>query len=251
MTSFLNHTQPLLTVMLQCLDPETAIKRIKIGLEQGADAFGLQTESLLPEFNTKESITKILDAMEGKPCYVTNYRGKTNSGKSDEELAEGLVRLAEYGATLCDVMGDMFCRHPEELTDNPEAIEKQIRLIERIHKSGAEVLMSSHLHKYAPEERVLEIAKEQERRGVDIVKIVTKADNMDQQFDNLRITNRLKETIETPFLFLSGGKCSLHRRLSIRLGCTMALCVVEHDERSTKSQPYLNIMKMIRDQIDF
>ena len=181
---------------------------------------------------------------------MTYYRGKHNSGKTDEELAEGVVTLAESGAVLCDVMGDMFCKHPEELTDNEEAIRKQMALIDKLHGMGAQVLMSSHLYKYAPAQRVLEIAFEQKRRGADIIKIVTKADNMEQQIENLRITNLLKQELGAPFLFLSGGKCEIHRRLGLNLGCCMALCVYEHDVLSTVGQPLLSTMKKLRDDID-
>ena len=182
---------------------------------------------------------------------MTYYRGKHNSVKTDEELAEGLVTLAESGATLCDVMGDIFCKHYEELTDNAEAIQKQMKLIDIIHQKGAEVLMSSHLYKFASAERVLEIAFEQKRRGADIVKIVTSADNMEEQVENLRITQLLKKELDVPFLFLSGGECTLHRRLGMKLGCCMALCVYEHDALSTPAQPLLSTMKTIRDSIDF
>lgn len=174
-----------------------------------------------------------------------------NSGKTDKELAEGLITLAENGAILIDVMGDMFCKHPEELTDNEDAIKKQIELIEKIHSVGAEVLMSSHLYKYAPAERVLEIALEQKRRGADIIKIVTAANNMEQQIENLRITDLLKRELGAPFLFLSSGECSLHRRLGMKLGFCMNLCVYEHDALSTALQPLLSTMKIVRDTIDF
>jgi hypothetical protein len=33
---------------------------------------------------------------------------------------------------------------------------------------------------------------------------------MEQQIENLRITDLLKRELEVPFLFLSGGECSLH-----------------------------------------
>ena len=74
---------------------------------------------------------------------------------------------------------------------------------------------------------------------------------MEQQIENLRITNLLKQELGAPFLFLSGGVSSLHRRLGIKLGCSMALCVYEHDALSTASQPLLSIMKIVRDSIDF
>ena len=48
-------------------------------------------------------------------------------------------------------------------------------------------------------------------------------------------------------MLLSGGKCSLHRKLGTKPGCCMALCVYEHDALSTGSQPLLSTMKSIRD----
>lgn len=249
--SFLNHSNPLLTVMLQCETPEVVISRIRNANCLGAEAYGLQVESLKPEYHNLATYKRIFEEMKNRPCYVTNYRMANNSGKTDEDLAEGLLELADCGATLVDVMGDMFCKHPEELTDNAEAIQKQMKLIDTIHQKGAEVLMSSHLYKYAPAERVLEIALEQKRRGADIIKIVTAANNMEQQIENLRITDLLKRELGAPFLFLSGGECTLHRRLGMKLGCCMVLCVYEHDSLSTPAQPLLSTMKLVRDSIDF
>ena len=60
-----------------------------------------------------------------------------------------------------------------------------------------------------------------------------------------------KYLILCPFLFLSGGECSIHRRLGIKLGCCMSLCVYEHDAISTPAQPLLSTMKTVRDTIDF
>ena len=249
--TFLNYEIPLLTVMLQCETPETAIGRIRNANCLGADAFGLQVESLKPEFQNPDVYKRIFTEMKGRPSYVTNYRTANNIGKNDDELAEGLLTLAQSGATLCDIMGDMFCKHPEELTDNKEAIKKQIELIDKIHGLGAEVLMSSHLYKFAPAERVLEIAFEQKRRGADIIKIVTKAENMEQQIENLRIIDLLKRELGVPFLYLAGGECDIHRRLGGHLGNCMTLCVYEHDYLSTASQPLLSNMKIIRDNLDF
>ena len=250
MATFLQN-QPLLTVMLQCENPETAIGRIRNANCLGAEAYGLQAESLLREYQTPAVYEKIFKEMGGRPVYVTNYRSAQNKGKTDEELAEGLLALARSGATLCDVMGDYFCPHPEELTDDPVAIEKQMLLIEQLHREGAEVLMSSHVLKFTPAERVLEIAREQVRRGADIVKIVTGAETMEQQIENLRITDLLKRELGSPFLFLSGGMSAIHRRLGMKLGCCMGLCVYEHDHLSTKAQPLLSTIKTVRDSIDF
>jgi 3-dehydroquinate dehydratase len=248
---FLDRSHPLLTVMLQCETPAVAIGRIRNANMLGADAYGLQVESLKPEYKNPETYKRIFAEGKGRPFYVTNYRNGSNTGKTDEELAEGLITLAESGAALCDMMGDLFCMAPEQMTRDEAAIKKQMELIDQLHEKGAAVLMSAHVMKFSSAERVLEIALEQKRRGADIIKIVTKADSMEQQLENLRITDLLKRELGAPFLFLSGGECTLHRRLGIKLGCCMALCVYEHDARSTATQPLLSTMKKLRDEIDF
>ncbi len=251
MATFLNRDKALLTVMLQCPDPETAIGRIRNAIPRGAEGFGLQVESLKNEFQTEEVFKKIIKEAASLPVYVTNYRMANNSGKSDEELSEGLLSLAESGATLVDVMGDLFSKHPEELTDNKDAIDKQIRLIEKIKSKGAEVLISSHLYKFAPAERVLEIALEQKRRGADIAKIVTSATCIEEEIENLRTTSLLSKELGIPFLFLSGGVCSAHRRIGHKYGNSLILCVYEHDALSTPMQPLLSVAKAVRDDMGF
>ena len=74
-----------------------------------------------------------------------------------------------------------------------EAIAKQIELIDRIHKKGGQVIMSSHVNKFMTEERVLRIAREHKRRGADISKIVSHGSSMEEQMENLRITAVLNE----------------------------------------------------------
>lgn len=249
--TFANANHPLLTVMLQCETPEVAISRIRNAQCLGAEAFGIQIDSMKSEYHHPDVYKRIFSEMKDKPSYVTNYRGRFNQGRTDDELAEGLITLAESGAVLCDVMGDLFCKHPEELTDNCEAADRQMKLIDTLHSKGAEVIMSSHVGKFTPAERVLEMAFEQKRRGADIIKIVTGASSMEAQIENLRITDLLKQELGAPFLFLSCGVCSIHRRLGTKLGCCMALCVYEHDHLSAVAQPLLSTMKLVRDMIDF
>jgi len=147
-------------------------------------------------------------------------------------------------------MGDYYDIQPDELAVDEEAIKKQMELIDKLHKKGAEVLMSSHVRKFIPAERVLEIAFEHQRRGADICKIVVGAENMEQQIENIRIANLLKEKLDIPFLFLSVGKYSgILRRIGGELGCCMYLCVYEQDELSIKNQPLVKNIKAIRDNM--
>lgn len=252
-SSFLNHERPLLVSMIQARTPERVEELMERSLEEGAEAFGIQFCKLEGEYRNRETYKAILEKAGDVPVYATNYRlkrGCADETKSDDALGEELLEIARCGATLCDVMGDYFDPCAGELTEDPSAVKKQMELIERLHGEGAEVLMSSHVLKFIPAEEVLKIAMEHQRRGADICKIVTGASTMAEQIENLRIINMLKENLDIPFLFLSGGECHITRRIGGIIGSCMSLCVAEHDELSTKSQPLLREMKLIREYMD-
>lgn len=246
--SFLKHNKALLTTMVQADNPARIKELIDKSLPEGAEAFGMQFCRMKSEYRNKDTYKELFSYTK-EPVYVTNYRGAKNDGKEDEELAKELIELAECGATLLDVMGDYFDKQPGELTVDETAVKKQIKLIDELHKTGAEVLMSSHILKFTPAERVLEVALEHQRRGADICKIVTGAETMEEQIENLRIINMLKENLKIPFLFLAGGECHILRRIGGELGCCMYLCVHEYDELATPVQPLLKNVKAIRDNM--
>ena len=246
--TFLKYEKPLLTCMVQADNPDRIEELITASLPEGAEAFGMQFCKMKKEYRSKETYKKLF-GLSPLPVYVTNYRKSQNDGKSDRELADELIELAECGATLCDVMGDYFAPCEGELTTDEDAVKKQMELIDTLHQKGAEVLMSSHVLKFTPAERVLEIALEHQRRGADICKIVTGANNAEQEIENLRIINLLKANLNIPFLFLAGGTCRITRRLGGYLGCCMYLCVHEYDNLSTNSQPLLKDAKLLRDTL--
>lgn len=245
--TFLKYEKALLTVMVQADNPDRVEELMNASLPEGAEAFGMQFCRMKAEYRTRETYERLFRYASPLPVYVTNYRVAENKDKSDDELAEELLELADCGATLCDVMGDYFDPCVGELTMNDEAIEKQMKLIEALHGKGAEVLMSSHIKKFTPAERVLEVAREHERRGADICKIVTGASTMAEQIENLRIIDLLKQNLSIPFLFLAGGESRILRRIGGEIGSCMYLCVHEHDQLATKVQPLTKDVKAIRD----
>ena len=246
--TFLNSDKAILTTMVQADNPTRIIDLMDKADTNGAEAFGIQFEKMKSEFRTPEIYRQLFNH-SNKPIYVTNYRYGHNEGKSDEVLAKELLELADCGATLCDVMGDYFDTQPDEFTQDEKAINKQKELINCLHNKGVEVLMSSHIFEFTNAERVLEIAMEHQRRGADICKIVTGADTMQQQFENLKIIDLLKRELEIPFLFLSVGECRILRRISGEIGCCMYLCVQEYDDLATPQQPLLENVKAIRDNM--
>lgn len=239
---FLKEGRPTLTTMVQATVPERTIDLIKRGLAIGTDAFGIQLERLEKPYRNEENFRRIFDAAEGKPLYITDYQLDRPNRKAerDDELAEELLTALKAGGTLIDVRGDFFDPCGDELTRNPSAIARQKEYIRTIHEKGGLVLMSSHVLQYRKAEDVLEIALAQKERGTDIAKIVTSANSDSELTEALRATVLLREKLGIPFLFLCNGThCALHRRLGPPLGCSMFLCVVEHDALSTPAQPTL------------
>ena len=247
--SFFNSDKATLTVMVQANNPDRIKKLMDKSIPEGAEAFGIQFEQLESRYKTNKIYKELFAYAKDKPLYVTNYRLARNEGKTDEQLAEELLELADNGADLCDMMGDYFDKQPGEMTYDETAVKKQKALIEDLHKKGAKVLMSSHILKFTPADKVLKIALEHQSRGADISKIVVGAENREEELENLKIINMLKEKLDIQFLFLSSGECRILRRIGGELGCCMYLCVYEYDSFATPVQPLLCDIKTIRNII--
>ena len=249
--TFLHQNKPLITAMVQAKDPETMSKLIRTASFDGCDAFGFQMERLDAEYHTDEVVRNLFMQMGNRPIYATNYRIFANEGKSEEELAQGYLRLLELGATLIDVIGDLYAPAQYEITRDPVAIEKQKKLIEQIHANGGEVLMSSHTHTFMSTEVVLDIAREHQARGADISKIVTASNSVEEEMENLRTITVLQKELDIPFLFLAGGThCKRIRALGPMFGCCMWLTVPLYDECATNLQPLCRSIRAIKNNFD-
>ncbi len=240
MKSFLHAKRPILTAMIPTpyTIPE-AYASIAYGLENGADAFGLQLEALARESRTAEALGGLIRAMGDKPAYVTNYK-RNHPERDENELISELLEVLDLGATLIDLPGDTYCTTDGELTRDTAAVAKQKELIREIHDRGGEVLLSSHVLRYKTPEEVLEIAERQIERGADVAKIVTSADSDEQLFENLRANYLLKSRLGAPFLFLcNGSHAYLHRCFGPSLGSSLFLCVSAPLVRPGVKQPSL------------
>ena len=252
MSKFLVEGRPTFTTMIQGKTPNRVIELMKKADDMGADSFGIQIEIFDENYKNIDDYKRIIESAKGKGVYVTHYPhfGSGDVKFKDVYAKNELVKLAKAGASLIDIPGDLYRHEPGELTKSPKAIQKQKDLIDKIHSLGAEVLMSSHVLEFRSGDEVLEIAKEHKARGADISKIVTWANSIEEEIENLKTTVRLKKELGLPFLFLSGGVCHFHRTIGPMMGCDMWLCVAEHDELSTPYQPKLDKMKLIYDNFN-
>ena len=251
--SFLNHDKALLCAMVQCTTVEECICKIQASLAEGADAFGIQLCKIKRELRTKENLTKIFDACKGKPIYVTSYRHTSNEGYTDEECAEVLLLALECGATILDIMGDMFDRGAKyELTENPEAVAKQKALIEKIHAMGGEVLMSSHTGNNLTVEETLHIARAHADRGADVIKIVNKSEKIEDLPKSFETIIELNKATDKNFLYLESGPTQkLVRNLGPQLGVCMYLTCQHYGPIDTYAQPKLSRLKKVIAGLDY
>ena len=251
--SFLNASRPFVVGMTLKATPSESIYNIKNSISAGADAIAVQLCKMKREHRTEEALRRVFASAAGRPIYLTNYRWSENEGRTEEEITEELVQVMQYGATLADVPGDTFCEDKEyQMTTDPEAIRKQMALIDRLHALGKEVIMSSHVFRFLPAEKVLEIAKEQVRRGADIVKIVAGANSEEEEMENLRITSLLKKELSCPFIFLAAGThAKILRMIGPMLGCFAHFAVYEYDSNAVLTQPTIAAARAVLDHFDY
>ena len=236
-SKFLVENRPTITAMLKSSSTKELLVEIDKILNQGTDAFGFQIETLRPEERCEKNYRQIFDAMKGKPCYVTNYYRGNPMPITDDEAMEELCLTIQCGGVLVDMPADTYDRVPGEFTENSEAVEKQIRMIERMHALGGEVLMSSHMLRYADCDEVMKIAKAHRDRGADIAKVVTATDSNAELLKNFHTTITLKEKLGIPSLFLCiGTQCGKHRMFGPVIGSDMFL-VVENSIEGICPQP--------------
>ena len=73
MKSFLGKDKATITVMVQAKTPDRIKELMDKSVPEGAEAFGMQFEQLLPEYRNADTY-KELFSYSDKPTYVTNYR---------------------------------------------------------------------------------------------------------------------------------------------------------------------------------
>ena len=165
----------------------------------GAEAFGIQLENLERKYRNVETLKSIFYHCGDKPIYITSYRNSESTGYTDEECEQYLLMGLEAGATLCDVMGDMYKQEKYGITYDEEAVKRQRELIDKIHSRGGEVLMSVHFYEFFDEDETMKVAHAIEDRGADIVKIVNGSYTEDQMYANINIIHRMKKRTESKF----------------------------------------------------
>lgn len=241
---------PLIVASLSDPTPNQTICTMRNAVFDGAEAFMLHLEKMRQEYLREDELRRIFDYAGDKPLFTMNYRA--SGGKPDELLIEEQLMAVRAGASMIDMMGDMFAPSPRELTRDAAAIDRQKQIIDQVHEMGGEVLMSSHVWEYMTPEETLAHAKALEARGADFVKIAMCVHNEAEMIEALRATVRVKNELKVPFLHICMGQWGkLLRAVSPMFGSCFALCVQSYTEAGHKEKPLLRAEKVVLDNVDW
>ena len=250
--SFLRLHAPYLAAIVAEATPELTIASILNGEHDGAEAFAVDLSLWVHGALTREALSRVFHCT-GRPMMPLCYRARNLSTEAmDDDARAKLMLLAiDAGAAACDVMGDMYAPAPRERTRDKGAIEKQKRLIERMHAMGPEVLMSPHAtNEFIPADDVLEHLLDFKSRGADIAKIVVRADDEDELLEAFRTTVLLKRELKAPFVHLCSGKYGrLQRYVAPMLGAELTFGVRGYSEHGV--QPVVHTARCVLNELNW
>ncbi|MBN2522153.1 MAG: type I 3-dehydroquinate dehydratase [Bacteroidales bacterium] len=249
--SFLNKTYPVITALLANETPQELITAAKNSESDGAEGIAISLANLKPEFRNSGSLKSIMHSVN-LPFMFYYYRADKWGKSGDDERQKLLLTAADMGASMIDVMGDLYDPSPMEITYDQSAIDKQKQLIDEIHGRGADVVMSSHLTCSLTTEQVVEHLRAFEDRGPDVVKIVTMLNTEEELAEAFSTTMTLKRELKKPYIHLCNGKFSRpHRFICPTLGLSILFAVPHDPERKGMNIPTIKEIKVVLDNIQW
>jgi 3-dehydroquinate dehydratase len=243
---FLRPGGPTIAAIMDGQTPAELIAQARGAEFDGADAVAVSLFELKPEFRNPQSFAGIVNAVPLPFMFYFYRKDFWNVASTDESRQEVLLAAAEGGAAIIDVMGDLYDPSPRENTSSPEAVERQMRLIDQIHARGAQVVISSHVSEALTADEVLAQLQAFERRGPDLVKIVTVINTEAEFLEAVKTTMLLRRELKLPFIHLCNGAFGrMHRFLGLTLGVAATFAVHQYGARNPMTQPTLRAMKAV------
>jgi len=242
----------VIAAIMEGITPQEIIAVSRAAEFDGADAICLSLRELRPEFRNRQSLAEIFHSVS-LPFMVYYYRENAcGPVEADEARQKLLLEAAKAGASVIDVMGDLYAPAPEtQRTLEKRAITRQRRMVDKIHALGAQVVMSSHTTVFLKAEQALEQLRDFEARGADIVKIVIPVNTEEEFQETVRTTMLLRRELQKPFIHLAGGNfAKIQRFLGMSLGVSVTFAVEQFNARNPAfCQPTVKAMKDVRDTI--
>ena len=242
--SFFNRQNAAVTLLCAPDSISEAVRLAQAGEMDGADAVAVELQKMPLDQRTEQNFRALIRSVQ-LPFMFIDYRSDLFLKADDEARQQYLLLAAQCGAEVVDVMGDLYDPSPLELTHDPAAIEKQKKLIGRIHELGAKVIMSSHMtNNERSAEEVLEHLNEQSSRGADILKIVVGMNTEKALLEGVRTLLLLHKELNKPFVFLGGGLYGRFiRYIGPKLGAAIEFAVHDYVPGQSYNQPTIRSFK--------
>lgn len=236
--SFLRHGETAIALLSTPKDVDHAIALARSARDAGADGVTLELHKFPVELRTVENFRKITSSVQ-LPFMFTDYRSDIYYGGDDEARMDTLFKAAEGGAEFVDVMADLYCASPFEITTDAKAIARQKRTIAKVHRLGAKAVMSSHIldRSRTADECIAQLRMEEER-GADIVKLVTMMYTRADFLEGVNCLMRLGREIRKPWIYLGGGPFArMQRMMGPHFGCAVEFAVADYMTANNYDQP--------------
>ncbi|MBQ8836602.1 MAG: type I 3-dehydroquinate dehydratase [Clostridia bacterium] len=271
---FTESGDPIVLGVLKEATVENTIAQIKKCEAAGATAFNLHLSLLEGENREPEALKKIFAAANSPVMavhYNNNPRGVTRKDTSDMRVAE-MLRAVECGAAGIDMQGYTFCAdsratllkfgdpekhpfisaNPKEVVLDHEVIEKQKRVVEKVHSLGGEVLMSCHTGVFLDTMHILAVAKLMEERNPDFIKIVTPANNKDDVLVALNSIHMMKKELHTKFSYHCSGRVGrITRYIGPYFGSSQVFAMDYYNEYADKEQLLVSKFLDFYNEVEF
>jgi 3-dehydroquinate dehydratase type I len=174
-------------------------------------------------------IQRIVKAAE-KPVLIT-HRSVKEGGKGKNNPVDHLIAGIKAGADLIDVELSM-----------PQDSRKRILSL----KGRSKVVVSTHMHSGTPSAPELEkLFNLSIKAGGDIVKIVTMANDWEDNLRTLELVNRARKENVKIISFCMGPMGRMSRVFSVPMGAYMTFASLEAGQESANGQIPVDKMKEI------
>jgi hypothetical protein len=264
-------------VLIDDPTPDGVLRTMKLAEYDGAEVFDLELQGLDAEYRTPEALRPVFrDAT--RPIF-TVYRRYMLQGshlayfEADEDRRmQAQLDLIDLGSIGFDMELDTYDPRPyplmstdegkrysydreappREVSHDPRAVERQLRLIEEAHRRGGEVLASAHTLTRLTPEGALAIGRLAEARGADALKIVQFCASYEDAVEALATNVLLAKELHIPFVHMAMGEYGkLVRPLAPLFGSMLVFARHDYRPGSFLDQPPIRAMRALFDNVDF
>ena len=264
-------------VLIDDPTPDGVIRTMKLAEYEGADAFDLEIQGLDPEYRNLAALGKIF-AVATRPVFTVFRRYLHGNLEIQDAAADDDARmrlqldLIDHGSLGFDMELDTFDPQlkprvdspegkrynydrqssPREISHDPRAVERQMRLIDEAHRRGGEVLASSHALTRLTPQGALAIGRIAEERGADALKLVQFCASDEDVVESLASTVLLKRELKIPFVMMAMGEYGkLNRIMAPLLGSMLVFARQDYRPGTFLDQPPVKAMRAFFANADF